>query len=115
MILTLKPTGLDYYEVYNSNEIEKISAKDANNIALARLDVIAENIQKCLDMFLIKPNEFAPIYLTGGGISYLKGIKHFLSEALGRKIEILTPCLQYDLPDLSSVLCLLNAGITIND
>ena len=115
LILTLKPTGLDYYEVYNSNEIEKISAKDANNIALARLDVIAENIQKCLDMFLIKPNEFAPIYLTGGGISYLKGIKHFLSEALGRKIEILTPCLQYDLPDLSSVLCLLNAGITIND
>ena len=93
----------------------KISAKDANNIALARLDLIAENIVKCIEIFNTKPNDYSPVYLTGGGISYLKGIKYFLRGALNREIIILEPCLQYKAPDLSSVISLLNAGISIND
>lgn len=115
LILSLKPTGLDCYEAYDGNELVKINAKDANNIALARLDLIAENIEKCIETFNTKPNEYAPIYLTGGGISYLKGIKHFLRGALNRDVIILEPCLQYKAPDLSSVISLLNAGILIKD
>lgn len=115
LILTLKPTALDYYEAYDGNEMVKISAKDANNIALARLDLIAENIVKCIEIFNTKPNDYSPVYLTGGGISYLKGIKYFLRGALNREIIILEPCLQYKAPDLSSVISLLNAGISIND
>ncbi len=115
LILTLKPTGLDYYEVYDDNEAKKVLAKDANNVALARLDEIADNIQKCLDSFANTPAEHLPIYLTGGGLSYLKGIKYYLGKELGRNIIIVKPSLQYSAPDLSSVISLLNAGITIKN
>ncbi len=115
LILTLKPTGLDYYEVYDENEMVKVGAKDANNVALARLDEIIENIQKCIEGFSNETSEFATIYLTGGGISYLKGIKYYLGTALNRKVVIAKPSLQYDAPDLSSVISLLNASITIKN
>lgn len=112
LILSLKPTGLDYYEINIESKITKVSAKIANDIALARIDKILEIIKNCIDE---KPKEIQnlnKIYLTGGGISFLKGIKNYISQVLDLNVEILSPKpLAYGKPTLSSIISLLDTAI----
>ena len=115
LILTLKPTAMDYYEVFIDNKIAKVSVKTANEIALARIDMIASTIDKIIKSFSLKPNASNVIYLTGGGLALLKGIKYYLNKTLGKKFEIVVPePLQLAKPEMSSVISLLNASIDLD-
>ena len=114
LILSLKCSPSDYYEIKLNENLIKISAKNVNDIALSRIDLIADIIQKCLNEFKFDIADNQPIYLTGGGLCYMKGIKDYLSRILNRKIFIVTPKpLAYNKPDLSSVLSLLDTAINL--
>ena len=53
-----------------------------------------------------------PIYLTGGGISYIKGAKDYMQEVLNRKIIVVSPWPpQLDSPELSSIIGLLDTAL----
>ena len=96
-------------------------AISVNNVVRERIVKILKSIYKSLQInqqYLIEDTKF---YLVGGGLSYLKGAKDILSNALNAEIEVLVPNLpQLDKPHYTSVLSLLyfaseysNLGIRI--
>ncbi len=83
-----------------------VFASDACEIVKARLEVFADLIKSVLDS-LDSPT-YVPIYLTGEGITAIRGAKKFLSEEIGRNVEICAPKLPgYSRPDDSSKVALL--------
>lgn len=102
LILTLEPNQLDNYELNVGANIYRVSTHQANDVVLARLDSIAEIINKILLSFQYKQDRSVPIYLTGSGITYIKGAKNYLSKILNRKCVILAPKqVEYSTPSLA--------------
>lgn len=109
LILTLRPNPIDTYDLVSSKEVS-VSVQTANEIAFARIDLILENIEKCLKK-LGETDSNKPIYLTGGGISYLKGIRYYSKNKLKRDIRLIAPApLQLHKFELSSSVAVLNAA-----
>ena len=65
-----------------------ISAVMASDIALSRIQMICQIIEKCIEISNINYPKYFPIYLTGGGLSMMKGAKDEISKCLGRTVEI---------------------------
>ena len=88
-----------------------IPAQTANNITIAKIETIAKTIKKCLNNSTENISD-APIYLTGGGLCYIKGAKEILASKLGKNVAILAPAIpQLAKPHYSSVLSLLNYAL----
>ncbi|MBO4695155.1 MAG: hypothetical protein J5656_04455 [Clostridia bacterium] len=68
-----------------------ITATEACDIVKARLDMFADIIKQVLSQAKYDTPAYAPIYLTGEGISHIRGAKKYLSEQLVRNIEIVSP------------------------
>ena len=63
----------------------------------------------------MKGNNYLPIYLTGGGVSLLKGGKDYISKGIGENVEILASKVpQLSKPTYSSVLGLLDLALKEN-
>jgi len=115
LLITVKATGLDYYEAYNkSNRLEKVQSVQANEIALNAIDDIVDNIKQAIASFEIEPNDYETVYFTGGGLCYLRGIKYYLGRELDRKVEIVMPKpLKFKKPDVSSVISVLDTALNM--
>ena len=101
------------YDLMGKEYISTYSAKTTNEIAEARIETICKYIQKCLDRCEYEFPDYLPIYLTGGGLNYIKGIKDFMGRKLGRKVELVAPKLaQTERPDYSSEISLLDLAIS---
>ncbi|MBQ4535266.1 MAG: hypothetical protein IJA22_00410 [Clostridia bacterium] len=110
IVLTIQPSANDYYEVSNGAMERKIFIKVANEIVVSRLEYIAKLITICLERCDIE--EYFPIYLTGGGITGIKGAKEIVSSVLGRTIGIISPTIvEYNKPYCSSLVSLINNAI----
>lgn len=114
-ILTLQPTGLDAYEYYSENKAEKVMAGDVNKIVLARIELICNTIKSCIEGFSEKVNDYTPVFLTGGGLSYMKGIEYIMEKNLGRRVKVVKLKNEYSKPDQSSVVALLDASISLSE
>jgi cell division protein FtsA len=87
----------------------EISGKDMRDVITARLSDFADTFKFCIKNSLYDCPTHVTMYLTGGGLSYLKGVKEFLAEALGRNVEIIAPNLpKYDKPHYSALFGLIN-------
>lgn len=85
-----------------------VYAADACEIAKNRLDVFAEIIGDVLKELEEDTPSYMQIYLTGEGVAPMRGAKKYLSEQLGKNIEIITPKLPgFVKPDDSSKASLL--------
>ncbi len=116
IILNWDAKDTDTYEVMGKDFINAYSAKAANEITEARVEVIANYILKCLDRCEYEFPDYLPIYLSGGGVSYIKGIKDFLGKKLGRKVEIVAPkLLDNSRPDFSSEISILDAALNMHE
>ena len=112
VVLSLDVTDSDFYEINSNNAMVPVSAKLANEIVEARLDMIASLINRCLAKIKDETDSYMPIYLTGGGICYLKGAKDYLSKSIARNIEVVSPNVpQLNRPHFSSVLGLLDIAL----
>lgn len=110
-IVTLNPLGVEYYETSSG---KKFSIKMVNEIILSRVDKILGMILKCIDTFAMELPKYIPIYLTGGGLNYIEGIKDYFRRVLDRPVEFVSPNqLLYAKPDLSSSLSLLDMAINL--
>ena len=113
LVLNWQAHENDTYEVMGKEFINTYSAKAVNEIAEARIEVIANYIQKCIDKCEYEFPDYLPLYVTGGGLCYIKGIKDLLSKKLGRKVEIVAPGLaQNNRPDYSSEISLLDVALS---
>lgn len=114
VVLSLDATDDDFYEITSDTGIvSPVSAKLTNEIVASRLEMIANLISRSLANLKGDYTGYLPIYLTGGGICYLKGGKDYLSKAIGSNIEIIYPQVpQLNRPHFSSVLGLLDLALS---
>ncbi len=90
------------------NSDGEVKASYASEIARGRLDMFGQVINNILGSYGGDLPPYMPIYLTGEGIGAMRGAKKYLSELLGRNIELITPRLPgFVKPDGSSKASLL--------
>ena len=70
---------------------QEIKACEVVPIVKSRLDVFADIILNILDGFSENTSSYLPIYLTGEGIASMRGARKYLSEKIGKNIELVTP------------------------
>lgn len=110
IVLSLQPTANDFYEIQSLGKTKQIFTKLANEIVADRLDMFCSCINTCLKK--CQSDEYMPIYLTGGGVSYMKGAKDFISKKIGHNIGLISPPLaEFNKPHLSSLISLLAFAI----
>lgn len=72
-------------DTYSVNGVV-VDAGQANEIVKARIEQIADYIKKCFDYCDREIPRNTQIYLTGGGLTYLRGGCDYLSALLGKRI-----------------------------
>ncbi len=109
--------NLNYAEdaILIGNGEKSVYAIDASDIVKARLDIFADIISGIFKNFSEDMPPYLPVYLTGEGIASMRGAKKYLSEQLGKNIEILTPKLPgFVKPEDSSKTALLMVAETLS-
>lgn len=116
VVLGWNATPLDTYEIEGDETMQTYSAKATNEIVSDRIEMICEYILKSLENCAYDLPEFLPIFVTGGGLNFIKGVKNFLSKKLKRQVEIISPSLpNVNRPDYSSEVGLLNIILNHED
>lgn len=112
VVLSLDASDNDFYETVVDGVITPMPAKMVNEIVESRLDMLASTINKLLNSTGYDYPDYLPVYLTGGGLSYLKGGKDYLGKVMGRNVEIIAPKVpQLNRPHYSSTLGLLDLAL----
>lgn len=112
IVLSLSTDDSDYYEVAGKDYLVPFSAKAANEIVMARIDSIASFILKCFSRCEYDFPDYIPVHLTGGGLSYIKGARDYLSKKIGRKVDIVAPPIpQLNRPHFSTSLGVLDIAL----
>lgn len=117
IVLSLKGKQNDCYELTTDvGQTTRILLNEANGVVGYRIEELAEVIAKCLQLNKQQFASYLPIFLTGGGISKLKGGRDYLAKCLGRNVSYGKPPLPgKDKPELASVYSLVNASIVSNE
>ena len=109
IVLCVEPNNNDMYDLLVEGEILPISMKVANAIVESRIEVIAQGIQRCFGAWNYNFPEFIPVYLTGGGISFIKGARDLLGKELGKNVlDAKMPYFQLRKANYSSGMACLN-------
>ena len=112
IVLCIEPKNDDMYDLMVEGEIIPISMKVANAIAESRIEVIAQGIQKCFNAWHYNFPDFIPVYLTGGGLSFMKGAKDVLAKIINKNVEIVQmPYSQYNKTNYSSCMSILHYAL----
>ncbi len=117
IVLSLKGKQNDCYELTTDlGKITKIMMREANEVVGYRIEELAEVISKCLQLHNQQFASYLPIFLTGGGISKLKGGRDYLAKCLGRNVTYGVPPLPgKDRPELASLYSLVSVALDSND
>ena len=115
IVLCVEPTENDVYDLFIDGGVVPISMKLANAIVESRIEVIAQVIQKCFNSWQYNFPDFIPIYLTGGGLSFMKGAKDLLARLLSKNVEIVQmPYSRLNKTNYSSSMAILNYALEQN-
>jgi cell division protein FtsA len=113
VVLCIEPEEADNYEIIVDGQVVPVSMKVANAIVESRIEMIAQGIKKCFNLWQYNFPDFIPINLTGGGLSFIKGARDVLSKLTGKNIEITKlPYSQFNKTNFSSALSVLNFALT---
>ena len=93
-------------------KIVKIPLNYVNEAVCYRIGIIASTINECIRLFAKEYVPFYPIYLTGAGLTKIKGGKDYLAKCLGRNVSYgIPPVPSFDKPELSAMLGLINSAL----
>ena len=113
--LNLVPTLNDFYKVKYRGESYRVAYHDIHELVYDRLDIICTYLKKAIDICEYDFPQYLPIYMVGGGISYLRGAKEYISRQIGRPINIVGPKVpNYEKPEYASLMGLLNVASKSN-
>ena len=91
-----------------SQNLKEVPVKDINNVVCARLEDIADAVKRGIQNSVYDCPPYLTLYITGGGISYINGAKDFISELIGRNVEIIAPNVPaYNKPHFSALIGLI--------
>jgi len=117
IVLSLKGRPNDYYELTTDlGMATKIMLNEANEVVGYRIDELSEVIAKCLQLNNQHFSTYLPIFLTGGGISKIKGGRDYLAKCLGRNVSYGKPTIPgKEKPELASIYSLVSAALKSNE
>ena len=114
VVLSWDASETDTYEVPGKDFLSPFSARVTNQIVEERLGQICQYINRCLERCEFEFPEFIPVYLTGGGINFIRGARDLVARRLGRKVELVAPNLPHiSRPDYSSEIGLLDIALEL--
>lgn len=104
------------YTVQSNNRIKTFKAIDINNALKARLDDIVDFIENSIDQEPGVVSDSTPVYLTGGGISGIKGSVAYLEKKLKRRVKGRVAGVNgFDKPYFTSLIALIDVAYEINE
>lgn len=103
--------GQSKYVVEDDGDVKSYPVEEINETVKGVLDEIAGNVDEFLEENSGKVN-VGEIYLTGGGISYMRGAKEHLAGRFGQTVDVLVPAVpQYNKPVYASAISLLDFAL----
>jgi cell division protein FtsA len=112
VVLTLNAGDNDKYDVVIKDKHKSFSAAQANSMINDFLKELSGLIDKSLIAYSNELPEHLPLYVTGGGVSHLRGAKDIMSGHLKRPVEIVTaPQALVNKPENSQVLGLADMAL----
>ena len=97
----------DNGKYYNVEEIKAVLKNT--------LEVLCEKVNDAFDDCGLIIPEYVPLFITGGGISYLRGAKEYVSNRLGMMVDVIAPKVpMMDKPSESTILSLLDLALDQN-
>ena len=112
VVLSLNAGEKDVYEIIADRREKQFPAQKVNEIVHDRIGMIADTVKKCLEMKEEYPS-YITLYLTGGGLAYIKGARELLSRLIAKPMEIVASRQpQLNRPHMSSALGLLDMAVS---
>lgn len=113
IVLSLKGSQNDCYDIMTDlGKTTRISLNFANEVVSYRIDELSEVIAKCVQTNTNQFGSYLPVYLTGGGISKIKGGRDYLAKCLGKNINYGVPNIPgKEKPELASIYSLVNSAL----
>lgn len=100
-----------YHLVVNDTDF-MVPLQVSNFTVKSCLEVLADEINKILSSWPIDLRVNIPIYITGGGINYIRGAKEYLASLLEMQIIDVAPKVPFmNKPDESACLSILNEAL----
>ncbi|MBE7087578.1 MAG: hypothetical protein E7369_04675 [Clostridiales bacterium] len=94
---------------------EYYPSEEVKNAIVLSLDSLCESLNEGLESSGYVLPDYVPLYVTGGGISYVRGAKEHVSDRLGMMVEIIKPKVpMMDKPTESTVLSLMDLALEQN-
>ena len=117
VVLSLKGKANDGYDLTTDlGKATRIMLNEANEVVGYRIEELAEVVAKSLQMNGQQFANYLPVFLTGGGISKIKGGRDYLAKCLGRNVSYGLPKLPgKEKPELASIYSLVYASLEAND
>lgn len=81
---------MDGESTYNINNAIRPNANVSNAVVKARIEDFAEYIANCMQECMFEIPQSANYYITGGGLTYVKGASEYLGYLLGKQFSLLT-------------------------
>ena len=108
----LNPSVKSSYLIEIDDKTLDFSSEKVNEIAFSVVDSFLGLVAEFLEQNTPPSMENLKVYLTGGGLSYLRGIKSHISARLGATVEIVNPKIPFNAkPEFSSVYALLDYAL----
>ncbi len=104
------------FDVLDGENGEYYPINDVKDSVKTSLDILCENLSIAFEESGYVIPSYVPLFITGGGITYLRGAKEHVSNRLGVSVEVLAPKVPLmDKPIEATVLSLLDLAIEQNN
>lgn len=113
IVLSLKGGENDFYQfALISGRYVKIPMKFVNEVAMYRIDMIADTTNECIRLFAKEFVPYYPIYLCGAGLSKIRGGKDYFAKCINRNISYgVPPIPAMDKPESASLFGLVDYAL----
>ncbi len=113
--LTGQPSENEKMSVTHNGQVYQFETLAVYEITMRKIRQIAKMISKSLETCEYECPDYVPISLTGGGISYIKGVCETLRGLVGKEVRVIAPDIpQMSEPTNSAVLGLLDLALRQN-
>ena len=100
------------YDTIGAENGDFYSASELIKIVKDNLDLLCENVAEAIEDTGFVIPEYVPMFITGGGISFLRGAKGYIANRLGISVELVAPRVPLmENPTESSLLSLMDLSL----
>ena len=104
------------FDVLDGENGEYYPINEVKESVKASLDILCESLANAFEESGYVIPDYVSLFITGGGITYLRGAKEHVSNRLGMSVEVLAPKVPLmDKPVESTALSLLDLALEQND